>query len=180
MKLDISGLFPDNARSRNADKSVTGAKRKYTAELGMDTFDIGGMSYPIEDKKPFELHVSRSGSSSIHIEGDVSLTLVMPCDRCLDETRQRISFRLERDIDLSEDSEEDTSYIEDYTVDVDGLIFPEIVSELPTKVLCNADCKGICRVCGTNLNRGSCECDTFVPDPRMAAINEIFQNSVNK
>lgn len=175
MKLDLSGLFPDGARLQKTDKAGRGAERRYTVMLDMDTFELGQASYPIEDKEPIELYVSRSGRSSIHIEGRVSLTLVIPCDRCLDETRQTLSFELDRDVDFeAEDKEEDTSFADGYTIDVDGFIFPEIVLNMPVKVLCGEECKGICRVCGKNLNRGSCGCDTFVPDPRMAAINDIF------
>ena len=36
------------------------------------------------------------------------------------------------------------------------------------------DCKGLCPVCGKDLNTGACGCDTFVPDPRMAAIMDVF------
>ena len=45
---------------------------------------------------------------------------------------------------------------------------------MPVKVLCKPGCKGICKQCGHNLNEGECGCDTFVPDPRMAAIKDIF------
>ena len=45
---------------------------------------------------------------------------------------------------------------------------------MPTKILCKPDCKGICKVCGKNLNEGDCGCDQFVPDPRMAAIKDIY------
>ena len=57
---------------------------------------------------------------------------------------------------------------------VEELVNTEITVNLPMKVLCKADCKGICRQCGKDLNTGSCECDAFVPDPRMAAIKDIF------
>ena len=181
MILDLSGLFPDSARPRKAESAGRGTERKYTVKLDTDTLDLGRVSYPIADKKPIDLYVSRSGKSGIHIEGEVSLTLVMPCDRCLDETRQTLSFKLDRDIDFEDkDGEEDTSFVEGYSVDVDGLVFPEIVLNLPMKVLCCEDCKGICRVCGTNLNREKCGCDTFVPDPRMAAISDIFSKFSNK
>ena len=43
------------------------------------------------------------------------------------------------------------------------------------KVLCKDNCKGICSRCGANLNKGDCGCDTWVPDPRMAAIQDIFK-----
>ena len=36
--------------------------------------------------------------------------------------------------------------------------------------------KGLCPVCGTNLNEKECGCDRTVADPRMAAIQDIFKN----
>ncbi len=39
------------------------------------------------------------------------------------------------------------------------------------------DSKGICRQCGRDLNTGTCDCDTFVPDPRMAVIKDIFNGN---
>ena len=41
---------------------------------------------------------------------------------------------------------------------------------------CKEDCKGLCPVCGTNLNEKECGCDRTVADPRMAAIQDIFKN----
>ena len=67
-------------------------------------------------------------------------------------------------------------YVSGYYLDVDQLIGNELLLNLPMKVLCREDCKGICRKCGTNLNHSSCSCDTVELDPRMAVIAEIFKN----
>ena len=42
--------------------------------------------------------------------------------------------------------------------------------------LCKSDCKGLCPVCGQNLNEGTCTCNTFVPDPRLAALESLLKN----
>ena len=57
---------------------------------------------------------------------------------------------------------------------LDAFMESEISFNMPTKILCKPDCKGICKVCGKNLNEGDCGCDQFVPDPRMAAIKDIY------
>src|SRR6266576_1070387 len=41
--------------------------------------------------------------------------------------------------------------------------------------LCGDECRGLCPVCGTNLNRGSCDCNREWEDPRMAALR-AFRN----
>ena len=61
-----------------------------------------------------------------------------------------------------------------YELDTEILIYNELLMSLPMKVLCKETCKGLCPVCGKNRNDGECGCDTFVPDPRMAAIKDIF------
>ena len=40
--------------------------------------------------------------------------------------------------------------------------------------LCKPDCKGLCPVCGHDLNEGDCGCDRFVPDPRLAALQQLI------
>ena len=89
-------------------------------------------------------------------------------------------FSPEREEAASKESANDTSFddeqifVSGYELDTDALINNEILINMPVKVLCREDCKGICPVCGHNLNEGECGCDTFVPDPRMAAIKDIF------
>jgi uncharacterized protein len=70
---------------------------------------------------------------------------------------------------------EDTDRLEGAELDIDQIIYDEILINWPMKVLCREDCKGICRKCGTNLNNKTCLCDQKELDPRMAAIQDIFQ-----
>ena len=68
------------------------------------------------------------------------------------------------------------SFVDGSSLNVDKLILEEVIPLLPTKVLCGEDCRGLCPVCGTNLNKEECGCDRAVKDPRMAAIQDIFKN----
>ena len=110
---------------------------------------------------------------------------IIPCSRCLEDVRTTIHLDIFRKLDmkLSEDDRikalDENSYIADYTLDVDGLVYDELLTVWPMKVLCREDCKGICMKCGKNLNEGDCGCDRTVLDPRMAAIRDIFRNSGN-
>jgi uncharacterized protein len=55
------------------------------------------------------------------------------------------------------------------------LVYDEVLTEWPLKVLCKEDCKGICSQCGANLNHETCSCKHEERlDPRMAAISDIF------
>lgn len=86
----------------------------------------------------------------------------------------------ERNVDANASSEEriaqldEQSYIDRYHLDVDGMVLDEMMTDIPDKVLCREDCKGVCPKCGVNLNHQTCNCDRTELDPRMSIIREIF------
>lgn len=53
------------------------------------------------------------------------------------------------------------------------------ILSIPMKKLCNEDCKGLCYVCGKNLNNSSCTCNTGQKvDSRWQPLMEL-KNKVN-
>ena len=109
---------------------------------------------------------------------EVSFCLSMPCDRCLEPVTVPFSYEVSREADFGEEArEEEQAYIEGYVLDVDVLIRDELFVHMPMKILCREDCRGICNRCGANLNHGDCGCDRTEPDPRMAAIRDIFRDA---
>ena len=79
------------------------------------------------------------------------------------------------DAELTEELDE-SNFIDGYHLDVDKLLYNEILSGWPTKVLCREDCRGLCRICGRNLNTGSCGCEDPGLDPRMSVVRDLFKN----
>jgi uncharacterized protein len=70
-----------------------------------------------------------------------------------------------------EDAEEDT-----YTgkvIDLDPIVREQIVLAVPGYPVCSEGCKGLCTVCGANLNERDCGCDRHVPDPRWAGLKNV-------
>ena len=70
---------------------------------------------------------------------------------------------------------EDIDYLIGFDLDVDKLIYGEILVNWPMKVLCKEDCKGVCQFCGANLNEGQCSCKKPV-DPRLEALKQLLDN----
>jgi len=143
-----------------------------------DTFICGGRSVPILEKQPFVLTCENTGKGKARLRGTFGCVLSMECDRCLKEVKVPLQFELEESISAEEiehpTDAEGIPFMEGYQLDTERLIGNEILINWPTKVLCRDDCKGICKQCGKDLNLGECGCDTFIPDPRMAVINDIF------
>jgi Predicted metal-binding, possibly nucleic acid-binding protein len=85
-------------------------------------------------------------------------TVLTACDRCLAE--------LELDMDLDEtyylfpENTPDVDYF--YSgdeIELDDYVRETLVMNMPGKVLCSEDCKGLCSKCGADLNLGDCGCD---------------------
>ena len=60
------------------------------------------------------------------------------------------------------------------SLDLDELLRADILLELPTKYLCREDCKGLCAVCGKNLNDGPCNCNLHQIDPRLEVLKQLI------
>lgn len=145
-----------------------------------DVFQSPIGEFRIKEKTPVALKVSNIGQSKVLIEGHVRLIMVMQCARCLKDVDYTFDLPLSAktvlpdSIQESEEAVEDSGFMEGCHLDVDILVNNEILLNWPMKILCKESCKGLCKVCGNNLNDGDCGCDDFVPDPRMAAIKDIF------
>src|SRR5207344_1906733 len=66
-----------------------------------------------------------------------------------------------------------TAFYENDEIDLGHLMHEQFVLSLPMKPLCEEACKGLCPECGTNLNRGTCDCKPVWEDPRLAALREL-------
>lgn len=148
-----------------------GKKASYTTELGLAVLSYKTGDFPIEEKTPVTLTVENKGERKLVLSGDVLLDVLIPCARCLEPVKSRLEVRFEFETGLDE-----SEYIDGYNLDVDQLIHDESLLVWPERVLCREDCKGLCSVCGQNLNVGPCGCERTKADPRMAKILDIFNN----
>ncbi len=156
--------------------------KQMTISLEMENFHLDGVDYEFAKKNEVECTITVLGDRKVLLESQTNLSLLIPCSRCLDDVEVPFDIVISRELDFNESSADrikeldEQNYIDGYNLDVDLLIFDEILLGFPLKVLCKPDCKGICKVCGKNLNREFCNCEQSVGDPRMLAIQDIFKN----
>ena len=168
MNIDISMI----AKSINQEMTQT-------AEITLDMFSSRLGDFPISRKAPVELHICNQENAAVLITGTVDIEVMIPCARCLEEVPTSIRFDIDKKLRIEEDGlvddeMEQPDYLIGFELDVDKLVYAEILVNWPMRVLCKDDCKGICKVCGMNLNKGTCDCESSALDPRMAAIQDIF------
>lgn len=157
-----------------------GQVQERTVSYDADTFHSPFGIFSIKEKSPVALRLSNIGQSKALVQGTAKITFALACDRCLRDVDYTFDLSFDTVVIspdyTGEDAEEEAAseLMEGYHLNVDELIKNELLLDWPMKVLCREDCKGICKICGKNLNDGECGCDDFVPDPRMAAIRDLF------
>jgi uncharacterized protein len=121
---------------------------------------------------------------NFRLVGDARTVLELPCSRCLEPFQQSVDAHFdlryqphaantgegEREV---EEDDLSTAFYENDEIDLGQLMREQFYLSLPMKPLCREDCKGLCPVCGTNLNRGTCSCRRDWDDPRMAALKNL-------
>lgn len=162
--------------------SVKDKEEDVCADIEMQRFTSKMCDYEIVDKQPLEVKLRNIGKRRFLLETVIDITLSIPCDRCLADVKHSMNIKVNKEIDMNEsqsdrvDLLDEQFYIEDNALDLEKLVYNEILVNLPMKVLCSENCKGICNRCGANLNSQQCDCDTTELDPRMSKIRDIFNN----
>ncbi len=154
--------------------------REYQVPIEMEQIQLQGETFAVTKKEPLALVISCGERHKLLIEGTGSVTITIPCARCLTEVPTVFHLAISHEIDLKQLEEdgreaEEYPFLEDSMLDTDRLVYDEICTNWPYRVLCREDCKGLCSVCGANLNLGECSCTHEEHlDPRMSAISDIF------
>ena len=139
-----------------------------------------------EEPVKVDLSLSKIGTQLI-CRGEVRTSIRLECSRCLSVYDQPIISNLDFVIDFGESplpiyrdkSEEDNYFIADPSsgfFQIDDLVRETILLVLPLKPLCSEDCKGLCPVCGTDLNKSQCSCVKEETDPRWEKLKGLLDS----
>lgn len=148
MKLMLKELFEIVSSEREIDGFVT------SDEL------ILPEGYSLKEPVAIKGRVfNRAGIVTLEFRLKAPMTLV--CDRCLYEFENVFEYDFSHILVTglsSEDESEEYVVCKDNVLDLDELAISDLLLQLPSKILCKEDCKGLCFVCGQNLNEATCEC----------------------
>jgi uncharacterized protein len=123
---------------------------------------IEAESYSLEKEFPVEnLHGTISLArthNGIRSITDVHAVTDSECGRCLEPFKQDLHTEFEENFTFENRplSEEELIIPEDGNIDFEPLIREYLVLEMPYKPVCRPDCKGLCVICGQNLNEKDC------------------------
>ena len=140
--------------------SNAGMEEDKDVHIDMDTFSSQLGVFPIIKKEPFKLHLANVENKRLLIQGELDVTVSIPCDRCLKDVSRTLHLSIDKNIplpqsledcakgagsteeDLSEEDDdqlEQLEYMDGDRLDADRLVYGEILLAWPMKVLCK-DC----------------------------------------
>jgi uncharacterized protein len=151
----------------------SGEGANLTPRIAIDAVELGGQRYTtpgaVVDAR---LDLSRT-TSGYALRLRYGIALGGPCMRCLEDASRTLSIDA-REVDQPGGGEDLRSpYLDGDELDLRSWARDALVLALPTRILCSADCRGLCGVCGANLNEDPEHAHEREPDPRWAKLSEL-------
>jgi len=144
-------------------------------ELELEPFELGGERYlPVPDRLPAELAITKATTGTV-LELGFTARLHGPCYRCLGDAVLEVPIAAREYQANNPEGEEElrTPYLSDDNLDLTAWSRDAVALALPEKILCRADCAGLCPMCGKNLNEEPHEHEERHSDSRWSALESL-------
>jgi uncharacterized protein len=125
-----------------------------------------------------DLEVTNTGRLMVG-KGEIKANLELQCDRCLNPFQHQVELPFTVEF-CSEDNreffknEETFIYFVEPQVDIEPVVLENILLSMPIRTLCSPECKGLCSICGQELNLAECHCQEKEIDPRWEALKKML------
>lgn len=162
-------------------RSVVGSHLE--EQLETQVFDFMSADWSLGVPLLAKVSVSHQGQF-LELKALVKTTVVGKCDRCLAQVVIPVERSITEQLLYANDAsrishlgfgelEEKYFVYGNDTLDLADMIRESILADLPQKVLCQDDCRGLCPKCGQNLNHKQCDCQIREIDPRLAILAKL-------
>ena len=153
--------------------NTDGLKIPFDYELSLSGIIVSGVVPVTEPVKVSGYVENKVGI--VNLKASAALKYEAPCDRCAENVISHFSFPVEHTLVVALESGDNDDFLEvpNMRLNLDELVEEDVNLALPTKYLCNDDCKGLCPICGKNLNKTKCDCKAPI-DPRMEALLQLL------
>jgi len=164
MKINVSGVL----RSINSSIDVDG-------EIKIPSINYKGDDIQVNSPVKVKGRITNAGGKLL-LAGRIYADLNLKCSRCLESFNYNFESDFEEELSNNSD-DEDVVHFEGDTIELTDIIVNNILLYLPMKVVCREDCKGLCPLCGNNLNIGRCSCTGESLDPRLEVLKKFLKDN---
>lgn len=153
----------------------SGEEHRETVAVELEPFDLGGERYlPVPQEIAADLAIAQA-TSGLVLRLRFGVRLHGPCMRCLRDAvaEVRVDAREYHAPEEPEGSELRSEYVVDHQLELSTWARDAIALELPDQILHTPDCRGLCPVCGKDLNDEPHEHEESRTDPRWAELEAL-------
>ncbi len=152
-----------------------GEARRLELNVAIEPFTLAGQSYPaLPEIVPVLVDVSRTTGDGYVLRLRFRASLTGPCMRCLQPAEPVFVIDAREVSQPGAGDELQSPYLKAGVLDVHHWARDSLVLALPATVLCTPECRGLCAVCGVDLNTaGRDHQHEPEPDQRWAKLSEI-------
>ena len=149
-----------------------GALKPFSGQIELGMVEFMGSSIDFYSPLNVEGKVQNIGGT-LEITAQISGSYRADCSRCGAVVEESLDTDLFESVESDfSDADEECVTVSGTVIDITGSVEACIFNSIPMQFLCKEDCRGLCPVCGINLNEKECNCEVEVYDPRFA----IFRN----
>ncbi len=131
-------------------KIFAGVSEPYDRTLSFDLSDEDFMSYSV--KSPVLAKIKAElNTSAVRLDLNCDITVISQCARCTKDIEQNYSISRKFYVKNEEWLNEEGNFLPfsaEGKLDIKELLYSEIMLEIPTVLLCDSNCEGLCAKCG--------------------------------
>lgn len=144
-------------------------------DVELNTGDIKRENFKIALKSSIKVKgTAEYDGEVVNLVGSLTATINAQCSRCLEYFDYVLNADF-NEIFSKNSSDEEIYHFTDDDIELTEMIIDNIILNMPFKLLCSVGCKGLCPVCGDNLNRHQCNCNVDDIDSRFAVLKDLFK-----
>ena len=146
---------------------ITKGIQRKGVDVPFELEDVWGEDHWNGDTIAYIRPVSFSGTymladETVIVRGIARAVIESPCARCLVATETSVEAEVEeafiRDKGEEREADDDQYMYSGHVLELDEAVRTALLLEMPSRVLCKEDCRGLCDQCGANLNINECSC----------------------
>ncbi len=169
MQIDVGEL----RKHKSSSEDFQGNMPDYTLEI--DGQEIYFRDLVVEG------NVTNTGEA-LFVRGKITGELGLICSRCLKDYNSALYASFDDNFyregeDIPQEMEEELSrFYSGERIDLTESIKEALQLALPMKPVCTPECKGLCSICGCDLNHEQCACKKEKIDPRLAVLGQLMDD----
>jgi len=140
----------------------TGASVAIEREISPEELPFSAQDYHLTRALVFRGQLQNDGDGILSLTGQIQTAYAGECARCLAPVVRDLDVALTEAFFPAKDADKaagkDSYVYEGSQLDISQAIRDNLVLSLPPRLYCREDCRGLCPVCGADLNQTDCGC----------------------